>query len=128
MYERVADLNKPTMFVHTLADNEAPQERREVVELAWQYLRQRNIAPSRIFTVSTFEYTQARRAERAPAGWNELEALSSTLSTHAEEHMQRLARLERISAGAKTTAGTAASQESNSPVFARALRRLFRPR
>ncbi len=128
MYERVADLNKPMMFVHTLADNEAPQERREVVELASQYLRQRNIAPSRIFTVSTFEYAQARRAGRAPAGWNELEALSSTLSTHAEEHMQRLERLERISAAAKTTPATAASQEPNSPALVRSLRRLFRSR
>ncbi|MDQ6932382.1 MAG: dynamin family protein, partial [Candidatus Eremiobacteraeota bacterium] len=129
MYGRVADLNKPMTFVHTLADNEAAQERREVVDLAWQYLRQRNVLPKRIFTVSTFEYNQARRAERAPAGWNELEALSSTVSAHAQEHMQRLARLERSSAGVKTTAAPAsATQERNSPSFVRALRRLFRPR
>lgn len=128
MYERVADLNKPMMFVHTLADNETPQERRQVVELARQYLRQRNVTPSRIFTVSTFEYAQARRAGRAPAGWNELEALSSTLSSQAQEHMQRLARLERISAGTKAAPAMTASQQPDSPTLLRSFQRLFRSR
>jgi hypothetical protein len=68
------------------------------VELAQQYLRERNVAAQRLFTVSTLEYAQAKRDQRAPAGWNELEALISTISAHAEEHMTRLARLERAAA------------------------------
>jgi len=128
MYGRVADLNKPMTFVHTLADNEASQERRDVVELAWQYLKQRNIAPHRIFTISTFEHMQAKRAGRAPAGWNELEALSATLSVHAEEHMQRLARLDRIAEGTKAKAPASATQAPKSPALLRSLRRFFKGR
>ncbi|MDQ6826697.1 MAG: dynamin family protein [Candidatus Eremiobacteraeota bacterium] len=111
MYARVADLNKPMVFVHTLADNETPRERREVVELASRYLRERNVVPRRIFTVSTFEYNQARREGRAPAGWNELDALIATLSGHAEEHMQRLARLKSASLGTKLNAAAEADAE-----------------
>ncbi len=95
LYERVAQLGKPMMFAHTLADNESSAERRHVVELAQQYLRERAIAAQRIFTVSTLEYAQAKREQRAPAGWNELDALVSTIAAHAEEHMARLERLER---------------------------------
>lgn len=95
LYERVADLGKPMMFAHTLADNESTSERRGVVELAQQYLRERSIPAQRIFTVSTLEHAQARREQRAPAGWNELDALVSTIAAHAEEHMARLVRLER---------------------------------
>lgn len=95
LYERVAQLGKPMMFAHTLADNESTSERRHVVELAQQYLRERTIPVQRLFTVSTLEYAQARREQRAPAGWNELDALVSTISAHAEEHMARLERLER---------------------------------
>ncbi|HET6894274.1 MAG TPA: dynamin family protein [Candidatus Baltobacteraceae bacterium] len=95
LYERVAQLGKPMMFAHTLADNESASERRHVVELAQQYLRERAIAAQRIFTVSTLEYAQAKREQRAPAGWNELDALVSTICAHAEEHMARLERLER---------------------------------
>ncbi len=95
LYERIADLGKPMMFTHTLADNESSSERRHVVELAQQYLRERNIPAQRIFTVSTLEYAQAKREQRAPAGWNELDALISTISSRAEEHMARLERLER---------------------------------
>lgn len=95
LYERVAQLGKPMLFAHTLADNESPAERRHVVELAQQYLRERAIPVQRIFTVSTLEYAQAKREQRAPAGWNELDALVSTVAAHAEEHMARLERLER---------------------------------
>lgn len=95
LYERVAELNKPMLFVHTIADNETPSERRHVVELAQRYLHDRNIQASRIFTISTLEYAQARREARAPAGWNELDALIATLQAHAETHMARLARLQR---------------------------------
>ncbi|HEY9179426.1 MAG TPA: dynamin family protein, partial [Candidatus Baltobacteraceae bacterium] len=95
LYERVAQLGKPMLFAHTLADNESASERRHVVELAQQYLRERSIPAQRIFTVSTLEYAQAKRDQRAPAGWNELDALVSTIGAHAEEHMGRLARLAR---------------------------------
>jgi GTPase SAR1 family protein len=95
LYERLTQLGKPMLFIHTLADNESPSERRHVVELAQQYLQGRTIPAQRIFTVSTLEYAQAKRERRAPAGWNELDALVSTISAHAEEHMARLQRLER---------------------------------
>jgi hypothetical protein len=95
LYERVAQLGKPMMFAHTLADNESSSERKHVVELAQQYLRERAIAVQRVFTLSTLEYAQAKREQRAPAGWNELDALVSTVAAHAEEHMGRLQRLER---------------------------------
>lgn len=98
LYERVAELGKPMLFAHTIADNESSAERRHVVELAQRYLRERNIAAQRVFTISTLEYAQAKRAGRAPAGWNELDALISTLEAHAESHMARLARLERLAA------------------------------
>jgi hypothetical protein len=96
LYERVAQLGKPMLFAHTLADNESTSERRHVVELAAQYLRERMIAVKRMFTVSTLEYAQAKRDGRAPAGWNELDALVSTICAHAEEHMSRMDRLERL--------------------------------
>jgi hypothetical protein len=95
LYERVAQLGKPMLFAHTLADNESAAERRHVVELAQQYLHERMIAVQRMFTVSTLEYAQAKRDGRAPAGWNEIDALVSTISAHAEEHMSRLERLQR---------------------------------
>jgi hypothetical protein len=63
--------------------------------LADRYLRERAIVPRRIFTTSTTEYREAAEAGRAPAGWNELVAVRSTLEAHAEEHMARLARAER---------------------------------
>ena len=100
VYERIAELGKPMLFAHTIADNESAAERRHVVELAQRYLLERNIAAQRIFTISTMEYTQAKRAGRAPAGWNELDALISTLEAHAESHMARLARVERLAAHA----------------------------
>jgi len=95
LFERVAELGKPMQFVHTLADNETAGERRHVVELAKQYLGEHKIDASRIFTVSTLEYAQAKREQRAPAPWNEVDALISTIEAHAESHMARLLRLER---------------------------------
>jgi hypothetical protein len=95
LYERVAELGKPMLFVHTIADNESSSERRHVVELAKQYLQQRNIQTPRVFTISTLEYGQAKREGRASAGWNELDALISTLEAHGEAHMARLARLQQ---------------------------------
>ncbi|MDP9024987.1 MAG: dynamin family protein, partial [Candidatus Eremiobacteraeota bacterium] len=97
LYERVSEFNKPMLFAHTIADNEAPAERRNVVGLAGDYLRERNIAAERIFVVSAAEYDTARTLGRAPAGWNETEALRSTLQAHAETHMARLERLAHAS-------------------------------
>ena len=95
VYGRIAAGGKPMTFVHTMADHEDSAERRNVVMLAERYLRERAIVPERIFTVSTQEYREALAAGRAPAGWNELGALRSTLQAHAEEHMARLERAER---------------------------------
>jgi hypothetical protein len=95
LYERVAEFNKPMLFAHTIADNEAPSERRHVVELAQEYLRERKIPAERVFVVSAHEYDEAKREKRAPAGWNEAEALRSTLESQAEAHMARLERLAR---------------------------------
>jgi Dynamin family len=97
LYERIAEFNRPMLFAHTIADNEAPNERRHVVELAQAYLHERNIAAERVFVVSSHEYDEAKREHRAPAPWNETEALRSTLEAHAETHMARLARLARAS-------------------------------
>ena len=110
LYERIAEFNKPMLFAHTIADNEAPSERRHVVELAEAYLRERNVPADRVFVVSAHEYDEARRAGRAPAGWNELEALRSTLEAHAESHMARLERLAR--AATKTQEATTAQAPS----------------
>jgi GTPase SAR1 family protein len=95
LYGTIAQAAKPLTFVHTMADHEDAAERRNVVMLADRYLRERAIVPQRIFTTSTLEYREALDAGRAPAGWNELVALRSTLEAHAEEHMARLARGER---------------------------------
>jgi glutathione synthase/RimK-type ligase-like ATP-grasp enzyme len=107
------------MFAHTLADNESAAERRHVVELAQQYLRERNIPAQRTFTVSTLEYGQAKREQRAPAGWNELDALISTVSAHAEEHMARLERLERAGTPVTPAPPEQASAEKPRGLFAR---------
>ncbi len=95
LFERIAQSGKAMTFVHTMADHEDGAERRNVVMLADRYLRERGIAPQRVFTTSTLEYREAVAAGRAPAGWNELIALRSTLESHAEEHMARLARADR---------------------------------
>jgi hypothetical protein len=102
LYSRLAPLGKPMTFVHTIADNETPTDRRNVVTLADRYLRERGIMPQRIFTVST----------REQGAWNELGALRATLVAHAEEHMERLRRAdreraeqERLASAAVTTGG-----------------------
>jgi predicted GTPase len=122
LYGRIAEAGKPMTFVHTMADHEDGSERRNVVMLADRYLRERAIVPQRIFTTSTLEYREALDAARAPAGWNELLALRSTLEAHAEQHMAYLARAERESAErerlAQTSAAPAAGGERPS-LFAR---------
>jgi predicted GTPase len=104
LYERVSEFHKPMLFAHTIADNEEPNERRHVVELAQTYLRERNIPAERVFVVSSHEYDRARLERRAPAGWNETEALRATLEGHAESHMARLERLTRAAASEQQAA------------------------
>ncbi len=126
LYERIAEFNKPMLFAHTIADNEAPSERRNVVELAQQYLKERNIHAERIFVVSSYEFEQAKGEQRAPAGWNETEALRWTLEGHAEAHMARLERLARASSEQTATQSMQGSEPvpaaQERPSF---LRRLF---
>ncbi len=120
LYERVAEFNKPMQFVHTIADNEASSERRHVVELAQAYLRERNVPAERVYVVSAHEYGEAKEAGRAPAGWNETEALRTTLESHAEAHMARLERLERAAREiAAVTAAPAAASEPRPGFLAR---------
>jgi predicted GTPase len=99
LYSRLAPLGKPMTFVHTIADNETPADRRNVVNLADRYLRERGIIPQRIFTVST----------REQGAWNELGALRATLVAHAEEHMERLRRADRERAEQERLAGAGGS-------------------
>jgi hypothetical protein len=115
LFERVAEFNKPMLFAHTIADNESASDRRTVVELAQSYLQERKIPSERIFTISAHEYGEAKAAHRAPAGWNELEALRSTLEGHAESHMARLARLARAASEAPRPLESASSQEAERP-------------
>lgn len=133
LFARVADYGKPIVFAHTLADNEAPAERRTVVELATRYIRERGMSTGRIFTLSALEYGEARRAARAPAAWNELGALRDTLAAHADAHMQRLAERERRSRETASTPRSAtqsvpdapAAATSGRPAIKRALERFF---
>ena len=120
LYERIAEFNKPMHFVHTIADNEAPSERRHVVELAQAYLNERNLPSERVFVVSSHEYDEAKRAGRAPAGWNETEALRTTLESHAEAHMARLERMARAAQEHAAVAQSAkAATEPRGGFFAR---------
>jgi hypothetical protein len=102
LYSRLAPLGKPMTFVHTIADNETPADRRNVVMLADRYLRERGISPQRTFTVST----------REQGAWNELGALRATLVAHAEEHMERLRRADRERAEQERLAGAAVTAGS----------------
>lgn len=108
LYERIAEMAKPMLFAHTIADNEAANERRQVATLAAEYLRERNVPAERIFVVSAHEYMRAEQAHRAPAPWNEMQALRSTLEAHAEAHMGRLDARSR-NAAQQGTNGDAAS-------------------
>jgi predicted GTPase len=126
LYGRIAESGKPLTFVHTMADHEDSAERRNVVMLADRYLRERAIVPQRIFTTSTLEYREAAESGRAPAGWNELVALRSTLEAHAEEHMARLARTEREHAeAARLAEATPSSSAPSKKERGAFLRRLF---
>jgi GTPase SAR1 family protein len=110
LYSRIAQLGKPMTFVHTIADNETPADRRNVVSLADRYLREQGIVPQRTFTVST----------REAGSWNELGALRATLVAHAEEHMERLRRTERERAAHERLASAAVA-----PAAPQARRSLF---
>jgi GTP-binding protein EngB required for normal cell division len=127
LYRRIAQSGKAMTFVHTMADHEDAAERRNVVMLADRYLREHAIVPQRIFTTSTVEYRDALEAGRAPAGWNELLALRSTLEAHAEEHMARLARAERERAE-RERLGPAAAGPPAAGLGRSLLSRLFRQR
>jgi len=100
LFERVGELGKPMLFAHTIADNETPAERRNVVDLAKAYLQERNIPANRLFAVSAHDYQRALEAKRAPEAWNEFGAVVATLEGQAETHMARLARLARNGAAA----------------------------
>lgn len=125
LYGRVAELGKPMLFAHTIADNESAAERRDVVELAGRYVRERNIAVQRIFTVSALDYLEALQAGRAAAAWNELGALRETLEAHSAEHMQRLAERERRSVELAAISANANETASSRPNLRRAIDRLF---
>ena len=114
VYERVAELGKPMIFVHTIADNESPAERRDVVALATSYLAERGMPAARVLTVSSHEYAKAKGEGRAPAAWNEFGALVDTLENQAETHMARLARAERTAAAQKTAPPAAAEKAPDS--------------
>ncbi len=125
LYERIAELGKPLSFAHTMADNESAGERRNVLDLARRYLAERKIPTARLFTVSAQEYASARAAGRAPAGWNELDALRETLDGHATAHMERLARLERSSAEIDREVRRPSVEVAARPTGTTFLRRLF---
>ncbi len=95
IYGRITELGRPLTFVHTIADNEEPAERRNVVVLAERYLRERSMSPGRIFTISASDYRSCAAAQQPAAPWNEFLALKNTLEGRAAEHMNRLERAER---------------------------------
>lgn len=119
LYERVAEFNKPMLFAHTIADNESANERRGVVELAQSYLNERKIPAQRIFVLSAHEHDEAKKAARAPAAWNEVEALRTTLEGHAESHMARLERLARAAAPAASATATVTENKERAGLFGR---------
>jgi hypothetical protein len=122
LYGRVAELDKPMLLAHTIADNETAAERRTVVELAGRYLRERGIGVNRIFTISALDFLEAAQTKRAAAAWNELGALRETLRAHAEEHMQRLEARRRA---AEAPVRAAETEKGSQPNLRRALDRLF---
>ncbi len=122
LYATVAELEKPMLLAHTIADNESAIERRTVVELAGRYLRERGIDVKRIFTLSALDYLEAAQTNRPAAAWNELGALRETLRGHAEEHMQRAAARQRA---LTDSTGTSAVKNASQPNLRRALDRLF---
>ncbi len=125
LYGRVAEFGKPMLFAHTLADHEQPAERRQVVELAGRYLRERGIAAQRIFTVSTLDWRESRETGRAASPYNELGTLIATLQAHAEEHMQRLAQSERDQKMRERLSTVTQTEPAKRGGLARAFGRLF---
>lgn len=123
LYERVAELAKPMLLAHTIADNESASERRMVVELAARYLRERAIPVARVFTISALDYFEAAQTKRPTAAWNELGALRETLQAHAEEHMRRLDERARQEADRARTVPAAGS--ASEPSLRRGLRRFL---
>ncbi|MGH7706570.1 MAG: dynamin family protein [Vulcanimicrobiaceae bacterium] len=125
IYGRVGEFGKPMLFAHSIADHENPSERRQVVELADRYLRERGIATARIFTISALDYFEAAVAGRTPSSWNELGALRETLSAHAEAHMQRLTERELRRREPQPAARLAPAPASARVNLRRALDRFF---
>jgi len=131
LYSRVAELDKPMLLAHTIADNETAAERRTVVELAGRYLRERGIAVARIFTISALDFLEAAQTQRVPAAWNELGALRETLRAHAEEHMARLDARRRLREAQPDRLrqaqpdGRPEGEKSSQPNLRRALDRFF---
>lgn len=125
LYGRVAEFGKPMLFAHTLADHEQPAERRQVVELAGRYLRERGIAAQRIFTVSTLDWRESRETGRAASPYNELGTLIATLEAHAEEHMQRLAQSERDQEMRERLSAVTQTEPAKRGGLAKALGRIF---
>ncbi len=123
LYARVADMRKPMLLAHTIADNESAAERRTVVELAARYVAERGLDVSRIFTTSALDFLDAAQNHRAAAPWNELGALRDTLQAHAEEHMRRLA--DRARRANEFTVAQAHAETGSQPKLRRALERFF---
>jgi predicted GTPase len=123
LYAQLAELGRPMLFAHTIADNESSNERRHVVELAAGYLKEHNVAAERIFTVSARDYETARAAGRAASPWNETEALRSTLEARAETHMSRLQRRAAAASNLPETGPDVAAPARPKGLFARLLGR-----
>lgn len=122
LYERIAELGKPMLLAHTIADNESPSERRTVVEMAGRYVRERGLHVARIFTISALDYRTAAQSSHAPAAWNELGALRETLQAHAEAHMHRALERQRLA----TDAARAQPKSDTPPAnFSSGLARFF---
>jgi hypothetical protein len=125
LYARVAEMGKPLLFAHTLADHETAAERRNVVELAGRNLRARNVRVERMFTVSALDYLEHLRGGAPAAAWNELGALRETLRAHAEEHMARSAERERRASRQSAQAERPSEAVSSRPNLRKALARLL---
>ena len=114
-------------FVHTMADHEDGAERRNVVMLADRYLRERAIAPQRIFTTSTLEYREAldagpragglERAARAASRRSKRTPKNTCSGSRATERER--AERERLATAPRATATPIPSERGSF------LRRLF---
>ncbi len=122
LYERVAELEKPMLLAHTIADNESPSERRTVVEVARRYVGERGLPVARIFTISALDYLTAVQSRRPAAAWNELGALRETLHAHAEQHMRHALERERLTTNA---ARAQPKSDTSKAKFSSGVARLF---